>query len=205
MDNTTSASFKDKAILAAIAIGLAAWFIASAENGDTAINRAILVAAFVPLVFIWKPLHWRFSGWAIFGAYIMIALGVAIIFVSREPGDWVAPFLFGTAVAGFVLYSGRLEPVEQRRVDVAWCVVHGLWDQLEKMGLPSGEIARLKKLSPEERAGLMAAIRKPRAWAGVGRTTQPRFMSGSGHGDMLKFSDDGTIDFYHGDAGEYRL
>ncbi|WP_333840937.1 hypothetical protein [Pelomicrobium sp.] len=194
-----------KAIVAATAIGLIAWFVASAVNGEAATGRAILVAAFVPLVLIWKPLRKRFSGWAIFAAYVLMALGIALVVVSKKPYDWVAPFLFTTAIAGLVLYSGRLKPIEQRRIDVAFCVTHGLWDQLEKQGIPPEEIEQLKKLSPEERAGLMASFKKLHWNAENWRSAHMRFNPVSGHGDMRRFDDDdGTVDFYHGDANEYR-
>jgi hypothetical protein len=41
---------------------------------------------------------------------------------------------------------------------VAWAAIHGLWDQLAKEGIPADEIERLKKLTQEERARLMASL-----------------------------------------------
>lgn len=200
----TRMRFGEKLVLAATAIGLVAWFVASAGNGEAATGRAILVSAFLPLVLIWKPLRKRFGGWAIFAAYVSMALGIALVVVSKKPYDWVAPVFFTTAIAGLVLYSGRLKPIEQRRTDVAFCVTHGLWDQLEELGLPSNEIERLKKLSPEERAGLMASFKKPRMDAENWQSAHARFKPVSRYGDMRRFDSD-NVDFYNGDANEYRF
>lgn len=157
-------SFIDKAIIAATVIGLIAWFVTSPKDAEVSANRLILVVALTPLPIFWKLLHKRFNGWAIFAAYIMIAIGVAII-STEKPNELAVSFLFAAAsTAGLVLYSGRRNPleIEELRPTVIWMVVNGLWDQLAKEGLPPDEIERLKRLTPEERArDLRASIRVP--------------------------------------------
>lgn len=164
-------SFIDKAIIAATVIGLIAWFVTSPKDAEVSANRLILVVALTPLPIFWKLLHKRFNGWAIFAAYIMIAIGVAII-STEKPNELAVSFLFAAAsTAGLVLYSGRRNPleIEELRPTVIWMVVNGLWDQLAKEGLPPDEIERLKRLTPEERERLMASVLKPSA-----RTKHPR-------------------------------
>lgn len=111
----------------------------------------------------WKPLHNRFSGWAVLSFYLFVFFAaIAVAIAIAEPWRskaWFAAVLCGS-VSVLCLVSGKRPPIE-RRPTVAWMVIHGLWDQLEKEGLPPDEIERLKRLSPEERAALMAAIRVP--------------------------------------------
>lgn len=124
------------------------------------LNRLIAVALIVLLVLIWKPLHRRFRWWAIIFASLGFAIGGFLALIARTPGEiFAVAFLIAGSIAA--LYGGRQKPIEQRKPTVAWMVIHGLWDQLAKEGLPPDEIERLKRLTPEERAGLMAEIMKP--------------------------------------------
>lgn len=149
-----------------------------------------LTAAAVLALFIlvWKPLHKRFKAQAIIVFYLMIALAasvcVVIAFDPRHIKDWWVP-VFCLAAGLAWLLSFKQEPPEHKPT-VAWAVIHGLWDQLEKEGLPSDEIERLKRMTPEERAALMAAIRVPL------KRERPRWEP-SEH-----------CDIYNGDADEYR-
>lgn len=142
----------------------------------------------VLFILIWKTLRRRFRWWAIIFASFGFALGGLIALNARTSGEiFAAVFLIAGSIAA--LYEGRQKPVEERRPAVAWMVVHGLWDQLAKEGLPPDEIERLKRLTPEERAGLMAAIkvplkrRKPR-W-------EPSETGWSAYGDDVPSSYDG--------------
>lgn len=149
------------------------------------LNRLIAVALIVLLVLIWKPLHRRFRGWAIIFASFGFALGGFLALIARTPGEiFAVAFLIAGSIAA--LYGGRQKPIEQRKPTVAWMVIHGLWDQLAKEGLPADEIERLKRLTPEEKMGLMAAIRAPH------KHPKPRWEP-SEH-----------CDIYNGDADEYR-
>jgi len=124
------------------------------------LNRLIAVALIVLLVLIWKPLHKRFRGWAIIFASLGFAIGGLAALFARTPGEiFAAAFIIAGSIAA--LYGGRQKPIEQRKPTVTWMVVNGLWGQLAKEGLPADEIERLKRLTPEERARLMAEIRKP--------------------------------------------
>lgn len=152
---------------------------------DKALTGYIVAAAMLALFLLgWKPLHRRFRGWAIVAAYMMFLFAVASMGSVKPHAQWVPVFF---AVIGIlVLFANRQKPIEERRPTVEWAVIHGLWDQLEKQGLPRNEIERLKRLTPEERAALMAEIRVPL------KREKPRWEP-SEH-----------FDIYNGDADEYR-
>lgn len=125
-----------------------------------------LLSAIVLLILAWKPLHRRFQGWAILCAYLLSAIAAAIVITAPErPNDWLA-FSINAVAAILVLLTNRQKPIEERKPSVAWMVIHGLWNSLEKEGLPAGEIERLKRLTPEDRARLMASIRTPQKTKG---------------------------------------
>lgn len=124
------------------------------------LNRLIGVALIALFILIWKPLHKRFRWWAIIFASFGFALGGFLALIARTPGEiFAVVFLIAGSIAA--LYEGRQKPIEERRPTVAWMVVNGLWDQLAKEGLPPDEIERLKRLTPEERARLMAELKRP--------------------------------------------
>lgn len=124
------------------------------------LNRLIAVALIVLLVLIWKPLHRRFRGWAIIFASLGFAIGGLAALFARTPGEiFAAAFIIAGSIAA--LYGGRQKPIEQRKPTVAWMVVNGLWGQLAKEGLPPDEIERLKRLTVDERARLMAELKWP--------------------------------------------
>lgn len=120
-----------------------------------------LAAAAMLALFIlaWKPLHRRFSGWAIVAAYMMFLFALAILGSVKSHEQWV-PVLV-VVIGILVLFANRQKPIEKRKPTVAWAVIHGLWDQLEKEGLPPDEIERLKRMTVDERARLMAELRRP--------------------------------------------
>jgi hypothetical protein len=112
----------------------------------------------VVFVFAWKPLRRRFRGWAVLCAYLFFTVAATVVLVAPDhPRAWLA-FSLNALAAILFLLANRQKPIEERRPTVAWMVVHGLWDQLAKEGLPAGEIERLKRLTPEERANLMASL-----------------------------------------------
>jgi hypothetical protein len=116
------------------------------------------VGLFALFILAWKPLHRRFRGWAIIRAYLLFALAMAApIFAPHEHNTWEA-FFICMAAATLTLLTNRHKPIEERRPTVAWAAIHGLWDQLAKEGIPADEIERLKKLTQEERARLMAPL-----------------------------------------------
>lgn len=94
---------------------------------------------------------------------------------------------FICAFAGVARLITSKRPTEQRPT-VAWMVVNGLWDRLAKEGLPAAEIERLKRLTPGERAELMASFSVP-----IQARRRPKWEP----------CDD--ADFYYGDANQYRL
>jgi hypothetical protein len=112
-------------------------------------------------ILAWKPLYRRFRGWAIISAYLLFALAmVALIVTPHDHYTWKA-FFICMAVATLILLMYRQKPIEERRPTgptVVWAVIHGLWDQLAEKGVPADEIERLKKLTQEERARLMAPL-----------------------------------------------
>lgn len=124
------------------------------------LNRLIGVALIALFILIWKPLHKRFRWWAIILASFCFGLGGFLAFFARTPVEiFVVAFLIAGGIAS--LYEGRQKPIEQRKPTVAWMVIHGLWDQLAKEGLPADEIDRLKRLTPEEKARLMETFKVP--------------------------------------------
>jgi hypothetical protein len=117
------------------------------------------VGLFALFILAWKPLHRRFRGLGILCAYLLFALAmVAPIFAPHDRDTWSAFFML-VVMAILTLLMYRQKPIEERRPTVAWAVIHGLWDQLAKDGIPADEIERLKKLTQEERARLMASFR----------------------------------------------
>lgn len=141
-------------------------------------------------IMIWKPLYKHFSGWGVLISYLSfsfsaIAAAIAIVEPWRHSAWFVS--LFCLAVGVLWLVTSKRPPIE-RKPTVAWMVVNGLWDQLVKEGMPADEIERLKRLTPEERAGLMASLMAP---------TKAR--------RHLNLEPDDDVDFYHGDADQYRL
>ncbi|WP_126448300.1 hypothetical protein [Sulfuricystis multivorans] len=122
------------------------------ELGKMAIVVSLLAIPSIPFLILKKWFRLQAIVLASFGLVTAIAFSVDGSFL------WAAFFIVGSIAA---LYEGRQKPIEQRKPTVAWMVVHGLWDQLEKEGLPADEIERLKKLTPEERERLMAFIRRP--------------------------------------------
>jgi len=83
-----------------------------------------------------------------------------VIIAPERSKAWLA-FSISAVAAILFLLTNRQKPIEERRPTVAWMVVHGLWNQLAKEGLPANEIERLKKLTPEERARLGESFRVP--------------------------------------------
>jgi len=127
---------------------------------DKELAPFVFFGMIVLFVLIWKPLHRRFRWWAIIFASFGFALGGFLALIARTPGEiFAVVFLIAGSIAA--LYEGRQKPIEERRPTVAWMVVNGLWDQLAKEGLPPDEIERLKRLTPEERARLMAELKRP--------------------------------------------
>jgi hypothetical protein len=143
----------------------------------------------VVFILAWKPLHRRFRGWSVLSAYLLFALAMAApIFAPHEHDAWKA-FFVCMAAATITLLTGRQKPIEERRPTVAWAAIHGLWDQLAKDGIPADEIERLKKLTPEERARLMASLMASVERAKRGAQMKPkwepdeRFSGFSAYGD----------------------
>jgi hypothetical protein len=109
----------------------------------------------------WKPLRRRFRGWAVLSAYLLFTVAATVVLVAPDhPRVWLA-FSLNVLAAILILLTSRQgigDRLEERSPTVAWMVVHGLWDQLAKAGVPAGEIERLKRLPAEERANLMARL-----------------------------------------------
>ncbi|TXF11210.1 hypothetical protein [Pelomicrobium methylotrophicum] len=143
-------------------LGLAMLLPWSLVVGDQHVGKNALMICLIvaPFVAAWKPLHKRFRTWAILVSYFFVLTGWMGVLSPNSPDDWMAMPLGLASSAVFLLFNRR-KPVEQRKPTVAWMVIHGLWDQLAKEGVPPDEIERLKRLTPEERARLMAEIMKP--------------------------------------------
>lgn len=147
--------------------GLAMLLPWSLWAGESVVGEVALVICLLlpPLVIAWEPLYRRFRAKAILSSYCGLLCGLMLIgpFLVGK-GTSIAQVLFSAiflTVAVLILKDGRRKPIEQRKPTVAWMVVNGLWDQLAKEGLPADEIERLKRLTPEERARLMAEIMRP--------------------------------------------
>lgn len=148
----------------------------------------IAAGTLVLFILIWKPLYKRFTLGGILGFYLLfffsVICAVAVLDPQHHKDWWVAPSCLAVGVLWLV--TSKRPPIE-RKPTVAWMVVNGLWDQLVKEGMPADEIERLKRLTPEERAGLMASLKPPvkarrhRKWE----------------------TDD--VDFYNGDMDQYSL
>lgn len=121
--------------------------------------RIIFIGMTVFFILAWRPLHRRFRGWAIVAAYLILLFVLATYGDLKPDERWMSWLIAASSV--LVLLANRQKPIEERDFTVAFMVVHGLWDQLAKEGLPPDEIERLKRLTPEERARLMAEISKP--------------------------------------------
>lgn len=118
-----------------------------------------LVLAFL----VWKLLHKWFRTWAILFSYFQVS--APLIILPSDPSAslsdlwWLLFIAF--AFSAIVLLFNRRKPIEQRGPDLASMIINGHWDLLAKEGVPADEVARLKRLTREERAALWAALIAP--------------------------------------------
>lgn len=144
--------------------------------------RIIFIGMTVFFILAWRPLHRRFRGWAIVAAYLILLFVLATYGDLKPDERWMSWLIAASSV--LVLLANRQKPIEERNFLVAFRVVHGLWDQLAKEGLPPDEIERLKRLTPEERERLMArltaVLRRP-----AEKYTRVRHIYGTFPGDYV--------------------
>jgi hypothetical protein len=141
-------------------------------------------------ILAWKPLYRRFRGLGILCAYLFSAVAATMVIIAPErPKAWLA-FSISAVAAILFLLANRQKPIEERRPTVAWMVVHGLWDQLAKEGLPADEIERLKKLAPEERARLMTPLMASVERAKRGAQMKPKWEPDEHFSGFSAYGDD---------------
>lgn len=131
---------------------------------------------FIPLVIsipFWSRLLKRHEFGEIFSAFMLFGVGLAsVVAIFGEltsnskstpfEGYYVAMSLLGIfAVMGglFSLKTGKRHHSEPRYsvIDLA---LQGRWDLLERAGVPKNEIEQLKRLTPEERAVILAPLKR---------------------------------------------
>lgn len=143
---------------------LGLFFVFGLGGGEwVMLTRFMMIVWLVLMVLAWKPLHKRFRAWAILFSYFQV--GVPLILLSDPSvslSDFQGALLLALVFSVVVLLFNRQKPIEQRDPSLAFMIIHGLWELLEKKGVSTDEIERMKRLTQEERAALWAALSRGR-------------------------------------------